>query len=134
MKALWIGLTSFLISLPAFASQKAYEMEVDISVKGKPTSQAKVIVLEGEKATVTQKDGAQKTFFEITAKDTEAPDGQPAIHLDFVIGTIEKDGTRSVVSRPRIITLENEKASITMGNEDGSEELALTLVARRKSL
>lgn len=49
--------------------------------------------------------------------------------MTFVVGKIAKDGSRTIVSQPRIISLPNEKAQITVGENGKPEVLSLSVVA-----
>ena len=55
--------------------------------------------------------------------------------MKFVVGTISNNGKRTVLSKPEILVDENKAAQITIGeNEKAKPEIALTVIAQRKSL
>ena len=125
---------AFLFSSVSFATTSGYELKVDLSIDGKLISSPRIITIAGEKASISQRIEKSKngTFIEVIAKDV--PDSVPnAIRMDFVVGTIDHDGKKTVLATPSIITLENEKAMIET-TEDNGKSVALSVIPQRKSL
>ncbi len=54
--------------------------------------------------------------------------------MKFVNGTISATGEKTIVATPQIISLENLKAEIMIGDQPGKEDLSLAVVATRKIL
>jgi type II secretory pathway component GspD/PulD (secretin) len=53
-----------------------------------------------------------------------------AVVMEFTVGTIDKNGEKTVHSRPKIIARENEEAKIEIGDSTtGKEQLSLSIIA-----
>lgn len=123
-----------LFSVSAFASEKAFDLKMDLSIEGKHVSSPRIVVKEGEKGTITQESNGEKSFIEVVAKEEKAPNGKQAIHMTFVVGKIATDGTRTIVSQPQIISIPNEKAQITVGENGKPEVISLSVIANKTTL
>jgi type II secretory pathway component GspD/PulD (secretin) len=127
--------TAFLLisaSPSAFAAKQEYDLKMDLSMNGKHIASPRVLVVEGEKATVSQKSNDEEDTIEVTATEGDSQ-GRKGILLDFVVSVVGKDGKKKVVSRPRILTLEGEKATLSSRQNDASpEEVSLSVVATRR--
>ena len=106
---------------------------MELSLNGAKASSPRIVVEEGKMGTITQETNGQKSYFEVVATESEIQ-GNKGILLKFKVGYIKKDGTRTIVSKPTILTKAGEEASISVGNENGKEELHLKVVANRKTL
>jgi hypothetical protein len=104
-----------LISNSVFASQEAFDLQMDQSIDGKHISSPRIVVKEGEKETIIQESNGQKSFIEVIVKEDKAPNSKQAIFMTFVVGKIALDGSRTIVSQPQITSIPNEKAQITVG-------------------
>lgn len=123
---------SLLIGPSAFAAN-GYDLKMELLMNGKKVSSSRIIVREGEIGSITQETSTEKTFIEVVAKEGEVQNHK-GIMMNFVVGYIDQDGKRTIVSRPQILTKENETAQITMGEENGKDTISLSVVAQRKSL
>lgn len=123
-----------LFSVSVFASQKAFDLKMDLSIEGKHVSSPRIVVKEGEKGTITQESNGQKSFIEVVAKEDKAPNGKQAIFMTFVVGKIANDGTRTVISQPQIISIPNEKAQISVGEKGNPDLLSLSVIANKTTL
>ena len=123
---------SFFVGLSAFASN-GYDLKMELSKNGKKVSSPRIRVLEGEAGSITQETSTGKTFIEVVAKEGEIQN-RKGILMIFTVGYIGKDGKRTIVYRPQILTEENKNAQITLGEEGGKETMSLSVVAQRKSL
>ncbi len=129
----FMGLICFLVGSTVLASTNAYDLKIELSMNGKYVSSPRLITEEGKQASITQESEGKKIFIDVIA--TEKPTGsKQAILMKFVIGTISATGEKKIVSTPKIITLENKKAEITIGDQPGKEDLSLSVVATRKTL
>lgn len=117
-----------VFAVPAFAAPQSYDIAMKLKSNGKEISSPTVVVTEGETAKITQRDDDGTTFWEIVARESESH-----ILLSFKVGKIDRDGKQSVLSNPRILTMENEPAEMTIGEAGGAETLTLSVVAKRKS-
>jgi hypothetical protein len=127
------ALFSLLISSSVFASTNGYDLKIELSMHGKHVSSPRVTTKEGEVASVTQEANGEKIFMDVIA--TEKPtNNKQAILMKFVIGTISAEGIRTVVATPQVISIANEKAQITLSNEQGKEDLSVSVIASRKAL
>lgn len=115
------------------ATTNGYDLKMDLSLNGKHISSPRVIVKESETATITQKTDTEETFIEVVAAEREIQNHK-GILMKFTVGTISKDGQRTIISKPQILANENEKAQITVGKSGGSVNLSLSVLAQRKSL
>jgi type II secretory pathway component GspD/PulD (secretin) len=129
-----LGIVLLLIGSSAFASTKAFDLKMDLSIEGKHVSSPRIVVKEGEKGTITQESNGKKSFIEVVAKEDKAPNGKLAIHMTFLVGKIASDGTRTIVSQPQIISMPNEKAQITVGENGKPEVLSLSVIANKTTL
>jgi hypothetical protein len=115
------------------AGTSAYELNLDISVRGKHVSSPRLTVKEGEIASITQSANGEKFYLDVIA--TEVPGkSKNAILMKFVLGTISVAGDKKVIGTPQIISIENNKAEISSGDSSGNEELSLSVVAKRTVL
>ena len=130
MKLLTLSLFS-LIASASLAANKGYELKMDLSLDGKHVSSPIVRTKAGETATVTQSLGDSQTFMDIIATEGEIQ-GHSGILLDVVIGNIEPNGSRKVLSRPKLLVKENEEASIEQRSETNA--MQLKVVAHRTTL
>ena len=115
------------------ALEKAYDLQMELTIDGKHVSSPRVLVKPGETASVTQQSETDNSFIEVVATEGTLQN-HSGILMKFVVGTIDKDGKRTIVSHPEILAKENEPATITVGQKNGSpEELSLSVVAERKT-
>jgi type II secretory pathway component GspD/PulD (secretin) len=119
-------LVLLLFSAPAFAAGTQYNISMKLKSNGKEISSPSVVVKEGETAKITQRDNDGTTFWEVVANEK-----REGILLNFTVGKIDKDGHQSVLSKPKILALENEPAEMTVG-QSGNQILTLSVVAKRK--
>ena len=129
-----LGITLLAMTSSAFASSNAYDLKMDLSLNGKHVSSPRVIVNEGEPATITQKTDSEGMFIEVVATEGSVQNHK-GIMMKFTIGTIGKNGERIIIAKPQVLARENEPAKITQ-SEEGSqrEQLSLSVVAKRKAL
>jgi len=130
MKKIIMGFCLFA-GTAAFASN-GYDLKMELSMNGKKVSSPRLIVVEGAKGSVTQDDGNGKTFIEVVATEGEFQHHK-GILMNLVVGTIAKDGTKTILAKPQILAKENEPAQITVGEKD-KETLSLSVLASRKTL
>lgn len=129
-----LGIALLLIGSSAFGSTKGYDLKMELSLNGKHISSPRIIVKEGETATVTQKTDSEESFIEVVAIEGTVQNHN-SIMMKFVVGTISKNGERTIVSKPQILARENEPAQITVSEkENGPVQLSLSVIAKRKAL
>ena len=119
----------FFFSLSAIAGPKAYELKIDFSMHGKHVSSPRIIVKEGESATITQESNGEKIFMDVIVTGKKK-----AITMKFELSTLTAAGEKKIFSAPKIIALENEKAQISVGNENDKDLLDMSVVANRTTL
>ena len=124
-----LGLTFLLACSSAFASITNYDLQMDLSLNGKHVSSPRVIAKEGEIATIVQKTDDKETFIEVI---TTKADMKNAVMMKFTVGTIGKNGERTILARPQVIARENETAKISQGETGGQELLSLSVTAKRQ--
>ena len=117
-----------------FAATKAYDLKVQVSHEGQAPISARIVVKAGEVARImSEATTGEKTFIDVVANEGKVQ-GRGGIMMKFTVGTLDKKGVRGKVSKPQIMALENEEASITVDNENGQEQLHMSVVAQRKTL
>ena len=125
MKKVLLCLVLFC-SVAFAATPRRFDLNMNLKLNGKPLPPFRLVVKEGEKATIVQKTDNNRNFIDIvTIKSAEG------IVMKFTIGTIKENSKRVITSTPTIITKENVEALITQGDsKTGREELSLRVVAR----
>lgn len=126
-----LGLAVLFFGNTVFAAQAGYELDMKLSLDGKHVSSPRLIVKEGEAGLIVQKTDTEESFIEVVATEG-AIQNNTGILMKFVVGVIAPDGTRTVLSKPRILAMENQQ--ITVGNENGQESISLSVIAKRTSL
>ena len=131
---------SALFSTTAFSAiqkNKAYDLDMQLSLNGKLVSSSRVITKAGETTTIIQNSDSatEQRFIEVTAIDGSIL-GNKGIMMTFVVGSINKDGERKILSKPQVFAQENTKGEVTVGHGVGDkiETLSLSVVAKRKAL
>jgi type II secretory pathway component GspD/PulD (secretin) len=128
-----LAMILFLIGANADCATNGYDLKIDLSLDGKHVSSPHMIVKAGESATATLKNGNKENFIEVVANEERSKDFD-GILIQIAIGTIEENGKRTIISRPQILTKENEPVQISIGEKNGAEEVALSVIAQRKEL
>ena len=133
--ALALSFSTFFSSavMAASPATAGYHLKLELSMNGKVVSTPRLIVRNGETGSITEESATRKTFIEVTATEGSVQKRQ-GIMMNFVVGVIAKDGTRTVLSRPSILANENEKAEITIAGKESGETMALSVIAARKAL
>jgi len=126
----FIGIVFSLVSTTAIAAQQAYDLKMELSLNGQAVASPHIIVKEGKTATVIQKKNGKETFIEIVASEKQTEEYK-GILMKFKVGMVGANGQRTVLSEPQILTIENEKAQVTVGNNEHSEAVSLTVIASR---
>lgn len=106
---------------------------MELSLNGKKVSTPRTIVREGQVGSVTEGNSAEQIFIEVVAKEGEIQNHK-GIMMNFVVGKIGHDGQKTIMSRPQILTKENEAAQVALTETNGQEAILLSVVAQRKSL
>lgn len=117
-----------MISTSAFGAIPGYDIKVDYTLNGKPVTGTHLRVKEGETATMITKKGSQESFMEVTPVKSDK-----GVHMKFVLGTIDENGERSVISTPEVITGSNGKAQIIQDDKDG-DKMSLSVLAKEQSI
>ena len=136
MKFLGIFLPIFALSTVASvaATTNTYHLNFDLSLNGQHVSSPEVSLKEGSTGTITQKIEMGDCFIEVVPSESTVKN-HPGILMKFTIGTIGKNGVRTVISKARALLKENDPAKITVDKLDGrSEKLLFSVTAERKSI
>lgn len=123
----------FLVCNSVFASTNEYDLKMDLSINGKHVSSPRVIAKEGETTSMTQDSNGEKIFMDVIATE-QVINNKQSILMKFVIGRFSETGERTILSTPQIITIDNKRAQITVGDKQEKEDLALSVIATRKAL
>jgi hypothetical protein len=133
MKVYIVGLFCFFISVFSYADENIFELKMELYLNGQHISSPRVITKEGEKAVITQENSSNlKTELEVIVKEEMTPNRKIAIMMDFTISQVSKDGVKTILSKPRILSIYNEQAKIIQSDEDGNEVLNLSVIANKK--
>lgn len=127
-----IQLVLAMLAVPGFAFAAApqmYDIALKLKAHGKEIASPSVVVMEGETARITQHDEGGTTDWEVLAQSQ----ANNQVMLSFKIGVTDKDGTQKILSQPRIMAMENERAEISVGDANGVERLSLQVIAKKKS-
>lgn len=127
MKA--ISLFFIFLSSSTWAATNVYELQIDLTLNQKPTISKQLSIADGSKVTISEEGKGVTTTVEVTAKEG-AIQNTKGIVFDLVIGTIAKDGKKTILSRPQILAKENEPAEITSANNEN--EISLSLLVKRQ--
>lgn len=137
LKSVLVSL-SFLISVGAFAaaenSTRSYELQMELRIDGKKVAEPVLVAIEGTKASILQRtpDSKDGTFIEVVASEETKEDHIGALRMNFVVGTIDRNGKRTVIAQPGIISNEASKAEVSTHDDDGDENFSLSVVYRRR--
>lgn len=122
------------VSAVSKAGTRGFEIEFNIAMGRGPASKAHVVVKEGERAALTQFNSRGENYFvDVIAKEATMQ-GRDGIYMDFVVGVVGRYDRRTVISHPKIFTMENQSAQLTVGAGKGAEPMNVTVVAQRKTL
>lgn len=127
MNKFLFGLLMMTSLIAVSATPKQFNLKMDLSIDGKHASSPQLIVKEGQKALIQQGDKNQTTFIEVVAIEEKSVEDK-SILMKFVIGTIEKDGSRKVISTPQIRTLPSEKAEVRVGDQERPEAISFSVI------
>lgn len=106
---------------------------MDLSLNGKHVGSPRISVLENQQAEISQgTEGGGTYFVSVIAKEATMQN-QKGIMMSLEVGTTAKDGTRTVISKPEIFAKENTPAKMTNAKADGTEEMALTITAKKQT-
>ncbi len=128
-----LGLTFLLACSSAFASTAIYEIKTDLFLNGKYAYSPRFVVKEGQTASFTGKSNGyndgKETFIDVIATKADVKD---AVMMKFTVGTIDKNGKRTILASPKMVAKENQEAQISQGEKSGRELLALTVTAKKQ--
>lgn len=122
MKLTALILVSLFSSL-TLAAGNGYRLDMEVTVNNE-TIKPQVMIKEGQMGSITEKSGAEEHFVEIVATE-HTMKNKKGVLMNFVVGTVGKNGQRTVLAKPQVFTLENEKATITT---EGTDKKVMTLV------
>jgi len=108
-----------LLSSTGFATEdRIVVLEVKLSIDGRLVSQPKILSVSGETATIESKcEEGNGIFIEVTP----TVQGENQVHMSFVIAQVY-NGTKTVLSEPRIVSLLGHSAELTQGSKDNSQQ------------
>lgn len=118
-------------SLSVFAIPKSFDLNMELSIDGKPIKSSGILVNEGKKALLTQEINKEKTFVEVIAHEYIVKNGEPLIKMSFVVGKMAEDGSRKIIGKPQAVTAENERIQLSVSRDAGKEQIDLTVTAKR---
>ncbi|WP_374076478.1 hypothetical protein [Bdellovibrio bacteriovorus] len=123
----------FLFSTSTFASERGYDLKIEVSKNGKKISSPGILVKDGQNGSITEETQDGTTFIDVVATEGQIQN-QKGILMKFVVGFIGKDGKRTITARPEVLAKENSPAQITVGGNNGKESLSMSIVVQRKTL
>jgi type II secretory pathway component GspD/PulD (secretin) len=117
------------------AALPSYELKMDLIFNGQAIPTAKLLIKEGEKATINHQTETSNSFVDVVASKSTMKE-HPGILIKFNIGVIGKDGARNILSSPQVITKDNVEARITQNEnsttskDKSKESFSLIVVAK----
>ncbi|WP_041577106.1 hypothetical protein [Bdellovibrio bacteriovorus] len=120
------------ISSSAFASNKGYDLKMDLSLNGKLISHTQAIVKAGETTTIAQETDTEEGFIEALVSEGSIQNNK-GILMKFVVGVVDKNGKRVNKVKLQVLAKENVPAQITFTTNNG-DEASLSVVANRRLL
>lgn len=123
-----LGLFCFLFMSSLFASVPSYNVKMDLSLNGRHIFTPDIVAREGVVSTVTHNVDGEETFVDILPMKDKSKD---LIVMKMTVGTIGKNGERTILGTPEIMTKENVRASFSQGGTKRQEEYSLSLTAKK---
>ncbi len=106
-----------------------YTIVMDTSIDGIKSSSS-ITVREGDKGSIESvQESLGGRFQEVTVRKTEL-DGKEALHMDFIVGEIDRFGNKTLVATPKITSNIGEKATVIMGEAAGGKKLIFSARAK----
>lgn len=128
-----LGLISCLLFSSSLfaATDKMFNLQMELSIDGKVISSPSVVTADGEMATVTQETASGKTHIEVVT--TEGTVGnRKGIMMRFAVSAVDEAGKKTYLGRPQIFAYENQPANITVTDDDRT--LSLSVIAQKQTL
>lgn len=126
-----IILASNLFYLACFASGNLDQLtlDLDLSINKKTVQSSKIITELNQNSSVAQlSDKNNGTFIDVISKKSD----NDTIEMSFEIGKIV-NRKRQIISKPKIITHLDEKASVTLSS-DNMDTITLAVIPSAKSV
>ncbi len=129
-----LGSAAFAAKAPIKATSKpqgkpVYYIEMETSIDGIKRSSA-INVEEGRAGSVSSvTENLGGTFQEVTVNKTVL-DGKPALHMEFVVGEVDRFGNKAIISTPKIIANVGEKSTIILGSAANGKKLIFSALAK----
>ena len=118
----------FFITSPLFAATPIYDMQLRVSINGKVTA-PRIIAREGQTTTAYETDeNGNKTFVEATASEYT----DKMVMMNFKVGTVDANGKKTILSTPKMATMENESAAVTQVDTKTGEKLSVGVIFSRQ--
>ncbi len=122
-----------LFSLSAPAAKKSYLLQMQVSINDKVVSAPQLAVQEGVKGSITQASESGENMIEVIATESMQDDTK-GILLEAIVSAKDGQGKRVVLSKPKILTIENEQAEVTIVEKDEKGEdkkLSFSVVVKK---
>jgi len=112
----------------ALSSENTYQLNLEVKMDGELVNFPNQTVKEGKKTTLVQTHKGKTVHIDILAKEKEIlADERATVEMDFTLSEVLPNGTKTILSNPKIITIENEEAQVSMSNQQGKEEYSVTV-------
>lgn len=123
-------ISAFLLSLPCFASTKAFDVKAEVSVDGKLISNPHIVTKPNELASINQKlEDNKEILIEMTANDFQSKNPKNGIMMKFTVSRLDA-GKRTVLATPQIVALPGEEAMMEIGKAN-AETVKVKVIATR---
>ena len=130
-----IALLCLLFGTSAMAATAAYDLKLELSIDGKTVATSRIVTKRGETATITQQDQNGNGYTIEVLADEGVIEKSKGILMKFKVSRVVVNGTTTLLAAPQILTAkENEKATVSVGNEKEKGLLGLSVIAQRKNL
>jgi hypothetical protein len=121
---------ALLLSLPCFASTKAFDVKAEVSVDGKFISNPHIVTKPNELASINQKlEDNKEILIEMTANDFHSKNPKNGIMMKFTVSRLDA-GKRTVLATPQIVALPGEEAMMEIGKAN-AETVKVKVIATR---
>lgn len=124
----YLGLLFVLFSSSAFATTKAFDLQMEIALNGQAVASPHVTAAADELASVHQKSADFQSVIEVVASESRIHPGNIELRLKVIV--ITADGKNMAVAEPMLILSENQNGKIAVGTQDGNE-LSIAVLAQR---
>lgn len=120
-----IALVILFTSLSAFAGKKGYWVALDIYRNGEKIASPQMLVEEGVKAQISEKNDLQESSVELVAGEGQIASRQ-GILLKMKVDLKDLKSKQASQILPQILLKDGDTAEVIVGKANGSDEIKVT--------